>query len=104
MARLIAFSRPDGITKRLNRCSEPSLFGSVNAPGHLGLNAFGVIRRVQQSMDVSKRSTDPAIVPAGIGPSGDTGVPLEDQSGLSKRITLRLIPLLFCCYVIAYID
>lgn len=28
----------------------------------------------------------------------------EEQRAVVKRVTLRLIPLLFCCYVIAYID
>lgn len=34
----------------------------------------------------------------------DGELSLEDQSRVLKRVTFRLIPLLFCCYVIAYID
>src|SRR5688572_17236520 len=50
-------------------------------------------------MDASPRSTDAAIISA-----ADADLSPADQARLLKRVTMRLIPLLFCCYVIAYID
>jgi MFS transporter, ACS family, tartrate transporter len=55
-------------------------------------------------MEASSRSTDAVIASAGAVPSDDGALSLADQSRVLKRITLRLIPLLFCCYIIAYID
>src|SRR5688500_4231931 len=55
-------------------------------------------------MEASTRSTDAVIASAGAVPSDDGALSLADQSRVLKRITLRLIPLLFFCYIIAYID
>src|SRR5262245_56458597 len=52
------------------------------------------------SMDPSKRIAGAVVTPA--APSDELSS--ADQSRVSKRVTLRLIPLLFCCYVIAYVD
>lgn len=55
-------------------------------------------------MDPSNRSADAATPPAAASPIDDGELSPEDQSRVLKRVTFRLIPLLFCCYVIAYID
>jgi MFS transporter, ACS family, tartrate transporter len=54
-------------------------------------------------MDPSNRSTKAATPPAAT-PIDDGELSSDDQSRVLKRVTFRLIPLLFCCYVIAYID
>lgn len=54
-------------------------------------------------MDPSHPSTD-ALVPPATGPALDHGLTPADQTRVLSRITFRLIPLLFACYVIAYID
>lgn len=51
-------------------------------------------------MDPSNRSGDAV----GAASSPGEGFSPAEQAQLIKRVTLRLIPLLFCCYVIAYID
>ena len=53
-------------------------------------------------MDSSKRSAAGAVPGAPLGADDELGA--EEQARVLKRVTLRLIPLLFCCYVIAYID
>ena len=54
-------------------------------------------------MDPSNRSA--ARPPAAGAPSRpDETLSPAEQSRLLRRVTLRLVPLLFCCYVIAYID
>ena len=55
-------------------------------------------------MDPSNRSADAAIPPAAVASIDDGELSLEDQLRVLKRVTLRLIPLLLSCYVIAYID
>lgn len=54
-------------------------------------------------MDPSKRSAL-AATPSAAATIDDPELSLADQSKVLKRVTLRLIPLLFCCYIIAYID
>ena len=54
-------------------------------------------------MNPPNRNAD-AVIPSAAAPMDDGELSPEDQSGVLKRITLRLIPLLFGCYVIAYID
>src|SRR5688572_1243313 len=54
-------------------------------------------------MDPLNRSSDAATPPAG-APIHEEELSLTEQSRVLKRVTFRLIPLLFCCYVIAYID
>jgi ACS family tartrate transporter-like MFS transporter len=55
-------------------------------------------------MDGSSPRTDAVNPPLGgeVENNGELG--LTHQSGVLRRVTHRLIPLLFCCYVIAYID
>jgi len=55
-------------------------------------------------MDRSNRSADAAISPAATAPVDDEELSPTDQKRVLKRVTFRLIPLLFCCYVIAYVD
>lgn len=55
-------------------------------------------------MDPSNRSSDAATPRAATAPIDDGELSPGDQSRALKRVTIRLIPLLFCCYVIAYID
>ena len=55
-------------------------------------------------MDPSNRSANGATPPAPAALTDDSELSPEDQSKVLKRITFRLIPLLFSCYVIAYID
>src|SRR5262245_62006794 len=47
---------------------------------------------------------DAATAPFGERPDRENELSLAEQNRVVKRVTLRLIPLLFCCYVIAYID
>jgi MFS transporter, ACS family, tartrate transporter len=54
-------------------------------------------------MDPSKRSADGATPSTAAAPI-DEELSSADQSRVLKRVTFRLMPLLFCCYVIAYID
>jgi len=42
--------------------------------------------------------------PDSAAPTGGTEPTSEAQRQIVRRVTLRLVPLLFCCYVIAYID
>jgi MFS transporter, ACS family, tartrate transporter len=55
-------------------------------------------------MDPSNRSSDAATPPAAAALTHDEELSLEEQRRVLKRVTFRLIPLLFSCYVIAYID
>jgi len=54
-------------------------------------------------MAPSNKSPD-ATTPSAAAVPIDEELSPADQSKVLKRVTLRLIPLLFCCYVIAYID
>jgi MFS transporter, ACS family, tartrate transporter len=54
-------------------------------------------------MDASPSSTD-ALIPIAAGPIVGAELTPADQIQLLRRITWRIVPLLFCCYVIAYID
>ena len=51
-------------------------------------------------MDASTRTDGAIVLPS----SGDIEFSPADQARILKKITWRIIPLLFCCYVIAYID
>src|SRR6185369_14942520 len=55
-------------------------------------------------MDPSNSSADAATPTAAVSRIDGGELSLADQSRVLKRVTFRLIPLLFCCYVIAYID
>lgn len=55
-------------------------------------------------MDEPSQSPDAVVSPAAPGTPIAGGLSLADQSKVVKRITYRLVPLLFSCYVIAYID
>lgn len=55
-------------------------------------------------MDLSNRSANAASSQAGSASPQEGELSLAEQKLVQKRITLRLIPLLFCCYIIAYID
>src|SRR5262249_30189315 len=57
-------------------------------------------------MDLSRRTVEP-VTTAPVSPEssiGDEGLSAAGQKHLFQRITLRLVPLLFLCYVVAYID
>ena len=54
-------------------------------------------------MDSSNRSA-PAAIHSAATPIDDGELSPADQGRVLKRVTFRLIPLLFCCYIIAYID
>jgi sugar phosphate permease len=54
------------------------------------------------SMDSSQTSAGGAL-PHARSQKGDE-LSAAEQARVLKRVTLRLIPLLFCCYIIAYID
>jgi MFS transporter, ACS family, tartrate transporter len=56
-------------------------------------------------MDLSNRTTEPVTgAAASPGSSADEQLSPTEETRLFSRITLRLVPLLFVCYVIAYID
>src|SRR5262245_24855060 len=55
-------------------------------------------------MDPSNQSANAATPSVPAVPMNGGELSREDQNRVLKRVTFRLIPLLFCCYVIAYID
>src|SRR5688572_10842242 len=55
-------------------------------------------------MDPPNRSADAATSSAATTLIDEGELSPEDQKRVLKRVTFRLMPLLFCCYVIAYID
>lgn len=55
-------------------------------------------------MDPSTPRPDAVLAQPAAGLSGETELTAVEQARVLKRVTLRLIPLLFCCYIIAYID
>src|SRR4029079_14214444 len=53
----------------------------------------------------SNQSSAGAAVIESSGPPGlDSLIPAQEGAAVLRRVTLRLIPLLFICYVIAYVD
>src|SRR5678816_1065785 len=57
-------------------------------------------------MDLSSRTPEPVTTTVSSLPGSMAGEELSgaEETRLFQRITLRLVPLLFLCYVIAYID
>jgi ACS family tartrate transporter-like MFS transporter len=57
-------------------------------------------------MNVSRNqsSAGAAVIESSGSPGLDSLIPAQEGAAVLRRVTLRLIPLLFICYVIAYID
>jgi len=95
--------RPDGPELRgLQSAIRQSATLRYFVPG-LTLNATGVLTKVAHPMDPSNRTDDSPAAPAA-SPLVHAPFSPEEQSRILARVTWRLLPLLFACYVIAYID
>src|SRR6476660_7149757 len=55
-------------------------------------------------MDLSTRTAKPGVLLSPGGSIAEAELSIADQARLFQRVTRRLVPLLFFCYVIAYID